>query len=229
MGKLFQNSIKISLYAILVIIVWLIYSIIQFGNFYSPLYLKGLSNPYIYYKDNIASVLLRNGKEYTINDVDTRDWNAYEDKEMGFKFKYPNNLHYNIYPKSDTGYLIEFTDNNKIFNIEINYPNLKWDCSYYLGKNSLPRVRHNIESQLANNNIGELWYIRTRNNDVFKISSTNFNIEKRNIDSDNINFTSVIFIGESDKHLFVQISQYGKIYKYDQILKGIFSTFEYIR
>ena len=190
------------------------FSLYFFDGLYSFNYLIGLSNPNEYYQKNISPILLQYGKEYEINDTNILDSKIYKDNNINFEFKYPSYMEARKKDEDYVGYDINFfSEQNPEFNciltVDLN--------GFGLGKNSLPKLRKSIESNIHNGE--ELMYIRTQNGDIYRISSSNFYA-----DNDN-NFTGITFWGvENNKN--VRFWNSGNNCKME-ILKNIFATFEF--
>lgn len=228
--KIKKNIFLCVIAVLLIFIIWFIYSLCRFNGLFSPLYITGLSNPYEYYQKNIATILSKYGQEYEINNINTESWKIYEDIALGFRLKYPANFTLDVLQGQKTGKIFYFVDNitNKRVRIDIAYPGTH-GAFYDLGQNYLPSYRNKVFYYAKNNLKNKLWYITTKNQDIFNINSTMFfyNSNRNNIQDNEIEFTSVTFIEKNRPSKFIKISDYGNQCEED-FLKGIFATFEFI-
>lgn len=203
---------------LVIIMVWLGYTLFHFDSFFLPNYLVGISSPYEYYQKHIGSLLVKYGQEYQLDDVETFNWKTYADNERGFEFKYPENMTAKRVSRNNQGYQVSF------MNIDSNEAMCEVSLEFSgrgVGKEWLPKIRKHTEFDANNDNIDELWYVHTSNDSVFNIKSTRFLPNNQN----GINFTGMTFIKKGSGQ-FLRINDYGNTCP-ENAAKGMFATFRF--
>ncbi len=216
-----KNIFIIVTVIVAVIFLWLGYSLVRFSGFFSPFYIADLSDPFVYYQKHIGKMLIENGKEYEINDINTLDWKICKNENFGFEFKYPKDFYLSML---NNGRHVEFININNDKKCKLEIENNGWE----IGKNWLPRKRKRIENEVEGKKYNELRYIE-KNGDIFAISSAGFlNKNQAKNNYNNAQFTSVIFISHNGPFQFIKVSDYQHACSED-FIKGIFATFQFIK
>jgi len=195
---------------------WFSYTLSHYDSIFLPHYLIGLDNPNKYYQKNIVPLLLEYGEEYNVRDVDTTNWQIYQDQENKFKFKYPMEMAYSIENyEPNYGYGLTFSDSqnkNKCHLIlETNWFGVKKE---FLIKK---RQSANFSKEKKENMI----YIRSKDNNIYNIGSSIF----YDYPYPQSSFTGITFWREYEQAVHFWNSGDNCS---ENLLKGVFATFEFI-
>ncbi|MFC1608853.1 hypothetical protein ACFL3M_01565 [Patescibacteria group bacterium] len=223
-SKALKKALIIMSTVFLLVACWTIYSFIRFDGFFNPAELVGLSDSYGFYKKNIEKVLVENGEEYIVSDVDVSGWKIYEDKGLGFRFSYPSDFNLEKVSVSSSQYALNLAKDDlsvKNCRIDINYP-VSRGMFYDYGKNSLPGARRSLLYNIENNRSEYLQYIIAKNGDVFSLNDSRLLSDGA---SEDISFLSVSFIGEMGR--IIKFSNYQNSCLETEI-RGMLATFEFL-
>jgi hypothetical protein len=199
-------------FIMLLIVGWFSYTLSNYDTFFLPHYLIGLSNSDKYYRENISDYLLKNGREFKVDDIDTSNWKTYKSEKNGFSFRYPNDSE--ILNEDSGGVFIGDKEVSKYF---INKESL---CRFSIYNDgwavSLPRTRTFLHMQ------DPLYYILHDNTAYMIQNLINDDIEKK-IDSGKLNKSVEIIFFKEGWHIFASFKGNCRA----DLFKGILSTVEF--